>query len=145
MFVRSAHNYDRDEASEASGLVNVKPSKTQQQFKEQADINTIVKNFGVTGRVPVVARTPLIVDFDAPLDYRMMVDVLRDAQQKFMELPAKVRSRFANDPGEFVDFVQNPDNLDELRRMGLALEKPHVAAEGGKSGSSSGEQAGAPA
>lgn len=144
-YFRSARNYDADAASAASGLVCPEPTLTQQSQKDEADINVIVKRFGVTGKVPLDIREPILVDFDTPLDYRMMVDMIRDADEQFMKLPAAVRARFANDPAAFVDFASDPANVDELRKMGLAKEKANVAAEGGKSGAGAGEQAGASA
>lgn len=146
-YARSARNYDRNEVSAYTALTCPEPTKTQQHQAEAADINNIVRNFGVTGKLPLNVRQPLLVDFDAPLDYRMMVDLLRDARDQFMKLPAKVRSRFANDPGAFVDFCSDSGNLDELRKMGLAPipEVKNVAAEGGGPGKGAGGEAGTPA
>lgn len=41
-------------------------------------------------------------------------------KKSFMTLPASVRERFANDPGEFLKFAEDPANLDEMVDMGLA-------------------------
>jgi len=38
-----------------------------------------------------------------------------------MALDARTRERFDNDPGAFVDFCLDPSNLEELRKMGLAM------------------------
>lgn len=49
-----------------------------------------------------------------------------------MALPAQVRAKFSNDAAEFLDFVQNPKNADELVAMGLATkisDEPKVFAE----------------
>lgn len=144
-FARSANNYNRADASIRSALVCLDASKTQQHHKEQADINTIVKNFGVTGRVPAQIRAPILADFDGPLDYRMMQDALREAQASFAALPAKVRNRFANDPLAFVEFCSDAANAEELRALGLTVEVKRVAAEDRSSGTGAGEQAPAPA
>ena len=37
----------------------------------------------------------------------------------FIFLPSKIRKKFENDPKVFLDFVCNPENVDELRTMGL--------------------------
>jgi hypothetical protein len=47
----------------------------------------------------------------------------------FMSLPAKIRSRFQNDPGAFLDFVQNPENRDEMIELGLAKAQPRAPVE----------------
>ena len=33
--------------------------------------------------------------------------------------PSKARTKFDNDPGKFLDFVQNPDNELEFYELGL--------------------------
>lgn len=120
-FVRSEYNYDRDAASDESALRCLDPSRTQQSQAEEADINVIVKRFGVTGVLPQNVQVPLNVDFDATFDYRTALDLIREADQAFMKMPAEVRSRFENDAGLFVDFVSDPANIEEVRKLGLAV------------------------
>jgi len=38
----------------------------------------------------------------------------------FEELPSTIRAQFENNPEKFLEFVQNPDNLDKMRELGLA-------------------------
>lgn len=121
VFFRTGYNYDRDEASEASGLSCGEKSRTQQQFKEECDINTIVRRFGVTGQVPVSIAPIMQGDFVQALDFRQSMDLIVRARESFMELPAAVRSRFHNDAAEFVDFCSDPENLQEARKMGIAM------------------------
>jgi len=97
------------------------PGKTIQSQKEEADINTIVKRFGISGMLPTNVRTPLNIDFDQSFDFQSAMNLINDAQRAFMEMPADVRQRFGNDPGLFVDFASDPKNQDEARKLGLAL------------------------
>lgn len=120
VFLRTEHNYDRDLASQASALECKDVSRAQQHCKEECDINTIVRRFGVTGMLPTAARLPTYGDFDGVSDYHSALEALRSADEAFYDLPADVRSRFKNDPGAFVDFCSDPANLPELRSMGLA-------------------------
>lgn len=128
VFVRSEFNYDMDEASEASGLKCMDESLTKQSFAEEVDINTIVKRFGLTGQLPVDVRTPLNDDFEGVFDFKSAMDAVVQAQESFDAMPAETRARFHNDPAEFVDFCSNPDNLDEMRKLGLAIPKALEAA-----------------
>ncbi|WP_445772243.1 hypothetical protein, partial [Rheinheimera sp.] len=48
MFIRTPYNYDTNLASEESALYCSDVSRTQQNAKEECDINTIVKRFNVT-------------------------------------------------------------------------------------------------
>lgn len=105
------------------------PSRAIQSQKDEANINTIVRNFGVTGTVRQAAVPPTYGDFDGIDDYRSAVEAVKAAQDSFGALPSSVRSRFHNDPGAFLEFVENPANLPELRTMGLAPLPPDPPAE----------------
>lgn len=142
MFVRSGFpfNYDAGEASFESGLECKDESLTLQSQAEDADINVIVKRFGVTGQLPQVRMPPTYGDFDSVDNYREALDLIREADRSFMLLPADVRARFKNDAGAFVDFAMDPANIEELRKMGLAVPKQEVSDGGearGKEGATS--------
>lgn len=125
VFVRAMWNYDRDAASLESGLDCQDPTRAQQQFKDECDINTIVERFGITGKMPEALVTPMTGDFTEVVDYQTALDLLRQADEAFMTVPADVRARFENNAGAFVDFVSDPANLEEVRKMGLArVESP---------------------
>ncbi|AXH77972.1 MAG: internal scaffolding protein [Microviridae sp.] len=120
MFIRSAFNYDVDEASDESGLVCPEPTRTQQQFCEECDINVIVQRFGITGAMPESMVLPTYGDFSGVGDYQSAIDAISQAQEAFMQLPGHIRAKFGHDPGAFVDFCSDEANIDELRSMGLA-------------------------
>lgn len=128
VFVRNPYNYDRDAASVDSGLECLDDSMTQQQFKDDADINVIVRRFGITGELPVGVRMPTYGDFDLVNDYQSALEAMREAEASFMAMPANVRERFANDPQKFLDFCADSRNIEEARKLGLvpAAEVPPV-------------------
>lgn len=123
-FVRSAFNYDRDAASQESGLLCEDPSRTQQSFAEECDINTICRRFGVTGMLPQNVAPVLDSAFHEIFDYQSALNVMRQADESFMTMPAHVRARFHNDAGEFVDFVSDEDNRYEAIKLGLVMPPP---------------------
>lgn len=133
-FVRSAYNYDMNAASDEAGLncqVDVEtgeltPSLTKQSFAEECDINTIVRRFGLTGQLPSNVRMPSYEDFSEVVDFQSAMFAVRSAQESFMQMPADIRSRFHNDPGEFVDFVAKDENRAEAERLGLVTPRPAV-------------------
>jgi phage internal scaffolding protein len=49
---------------------------------------------------------------------------IMEAQNRFMELPAKVRKEFDNDPGAFLAFLENPNNYDRAIELGLIERQP---------------------
>lgn len=122
--LRTPYNYDADAVSRETGLACADPTRAQQQFKEDSDINTIVKRFGLTGQLPDNVRVPVEGDFSNVTDYQSAMNVVRRAQESFMEMPADVRERFGNDPGKFVAFVNDKNNLDEARKLGIAVAAP---------------------
>lgn len=102
-------------------------SRTQQQFVEECNINTIVKRFGLTGTVPVPRKLPTYGDFSGVIDYQTALNSVLQAEESFSSVPSEIRRRFDNDPQKFLDFVVNPDNMDELRKLGLASPAPDVS------------------
>lgn len=108
------------ERSRAFSTVNDEESMTQQDDAKDADINVIVSRFIKSGQLPQMIQPALSGDFTNALDFRECQDKLTAANQAFAEIPAKIRARFSNDPAQFIEFASNPENLEELRKMGLA-------------------------
>lgn len=113
-----------------------KGSKTRQEFKQECDLHSLVKKFGRTpeGRRALAnaqgfAETCQFGDVSAVPDFRAARDAINASNAAFMALPPKVRRRFENDPAEFLDFMQNPANLEEARFLGLCKPAPQDAAE----------------
>lgn len=123
VFCRSAFNYDMDLASDQSGLKCLDPSLTQQQFKEESDINTIVDRFMKSGVLPTPINMPQFIDYEGVFDFQSAMNVIREADENFMRLDAKVRSRFNNSPQEFLEFFSDAENIPEAIRLGLAIPK----------------------
>uniref|UniRef100_UPI0040471F15 hypothetical protein n=1 Tax=Yoonia sp. TaxID=2212373 RepID=UPI0040471F15 len=133
MFIRNPYNYDTNLASEESALYCEDPSRTKQSFKEECDINTILKRFNVTGQLPVGPLQPQYGDFSGVFDYQTALNAVIAAQESFNALPAMLRNRFANDPAAFVDFCSDESNREEMIRLGLVIEKAtEVAVESPK-------------
>ena len=123
MKFRSA--YDNHEVmSTDTGLKCLDSSLTQQQFKEESDINTIVDRFMKTGHLPDPVSMPQYVDYEGVFDFQSAMNVVRQADENFMRMDAKVRARFHNSPQEFLEFFADPANADEAVRLGLATSKP---------------------
>jgi len=129
-----ASAYDNfDDRSDEFGLSCKDPSLTQQQFKDESDINNIVDRFMKTGHLPDPVSMPQYVDYEGVFDFQSAMNVVRQADENFMRMDAKVRARFHNSPQEFLEFFADPANSDEAVRLGLAVaipkESPPAAAE----------------
>lgn len=125
-FFRTEYNYDMNIVTEQTALVCKDPSRTRQEFAEDADLNVIVARFGIGHEMPQNVTPPMSGDFSAVPDYRGAQDLLRKANEVFGNLPAKVRSRFDNDPAQYIDFLENPDNEAEAIALGLASKPAPV-------------------
>lgn len=121
--VRKPLEYDAAMASTLSSMTFAKPSRTQQHFKEESDINFIVNRFLKTGTLPDVNPSAMYGDFlHAPGSYQEALNLVIEAQDGFNALPAEMRARFNNDPGELLTFLQDENNRDEAITLGL-IEK----------------------
>ena len=130
VFLRTPYNYDVDQVSNETGLRCLDDSLTQQQFKEESDINTIVDRFLKSGVLPTAASMPQYVDYEGVFDFQSAMNVVKAADDNFMRLDAKVRARFNNSPQVFLEFFANPDNAEEAVRLGLAIPKaPSAVAQ----------------
>jgi len=97
---------------------------TKQSFKDECDINSIVKKALKNGLLPDGNPNPIYGDFSDVKDYQQGLNVVMKAEAQFSSLPAHIRSRFQNDPAKFLEFATNADNLDEMRKLGLAKKAP---------------------
>lgn len=79
-------------------------------------------------------------DFTSALDYQSSLNQVIDAEAAFMDLPAKVRARFGNDPAQLIGFLESADpaDLEESVKLGLRdappeppPPQPKKAASGG--------------
>ncbi len=141
MRVKNPVTYDRDKNSDSAKFVFYKPSRTQQQFRAECDINTILERFNITGQLPVGSVQPQYGDFSGITDYQSALNAVMAAQDSFLALPAKVRARFDNDPALFVDFACDEANRDEMKALGLLHEEAASAAVTSPSEPVSGEPA----
>lgn len=125
-FLRTPYNYDVEKVSQLTGLLCEDPSLTQQQFAEQADINYIVKQFGLTGELPDKYQAPNYADFEGVFDYQSAQHAMIDADRRFMAMPAELRYRFGNTPQGLIEFLSDPKNAEESVKLGLRDAKTPI-------------------
>jgi len=121
--VKNPITYDRDKNSDLAKLVFVNPSRTKQSFRDECDINYILRQFNVTGQLPTGSVQPQYGDFSGITDYQSALNAVMAAQDSFLQLPAKLRARFDNDPALFVEFASDEANKDEMKALGLLRQE----------------------
>lgn len=91
---------------------------TQQQFKDECDINYLIRHYN--GQTP---PPPVYGDVSEFSDLQSAIDIVDSANDAFMALPSKVRDDFGHDMASFFAFANNPSNYQYLVDNGLALKK----------------------
>jgi len=93
---------------------------TKQSFSAECNINTIMAKYARTGLIEHVSkRQGNYGDFSNVQNYHDSINQVNAAHDMFYELPSALRKRFSNDPGSFIDFVSDPNNIEEMRSLGL--------------------------
>jgi hypothetical protein len=104
MQLRTPYNYDRDEVSKNTALISDSETLTQQNFKDETDLNIMIRKYGVLPVNEVNWK-----EFDAtviPKDYQELQNMMLEADKAFMQLPAEVRKAADNDPTKFLAMVE---------------------------------------
>lgn len=115
MEIRTKYNRQK-----ANGLKFEKPSMTKQSFKDECDINNIMRKYQNTGQLPAMIKSnPTYGDFSKVGSYQESLHVVMKAQEQFDALSSKIRRRFDNDPAKFLEFCNNKENREEMIELGL--------------------------
>lgn len=100
--VRQPRAHDRRAVQNRTAIdTTSQPCKVQQQFKDEVDVNTIVRRFGV-GQIPAGREDGVYGDFTGIDSFSSAAERVELARRGFMALPAETRERFDNDPGRFL-------------------------------------------
>lgn len=94
------------------------PSLTKQSEMDSCDINKIIAVHGI----PENTKQGLFGDFSDSSSFLEAQQIISFANQQFAALPASVRQRFNNDPAQMLAFVDDPANMDEMVKIGLATK-----------------------
>ena len=120
---RVPYDRERDEAEGAAAGTSFvgQESLTQQSFTKDCDINEIVRRCGVLDdELPPPPSDPRYYgDFTRVPDLREVLELGREAKDRFMALPAKVRAKFDNEPAKLWSWIQDPENHDQAVKLGL--------------------------
>lgn len=107
--------------------INNEPSRTQQQFKDDCDVNKIIAKYRTTGEFNHLTRkNGIYADVSNITDYQDSLNKVLSAQAAFAALPSNIRTKFGNDPSQLLNFLQDPNNYDEGVELGLFEKKPEA-------------------
>lgn len=104
---------------------------TDQTARDACDINFIMKKYEKTGQLTDLIKAgmesqagALYGDFSKPMDLQKALDLTEHAKMQFAMLNAHVRTRFDNDPVKFLEFMDDPNTVEEQANMGLRERIP---------------------
>ncbi len=93
--------------------------KTQQHYKDECDINTIIRKYNDTGLLPMNMAGPPQYGYATSQTFTEALQTVALSTQEFMKLPSEIRTEFNNNPAEFLDALHDPSRRDELVKLGL--------------------------
>lgn len=101
------------------------PGRTKQSFSEESNINLIMAKYEKTGMLDHLnTHQGDYGNFIGAQDYHTSMNLIREAGEAFMTIPAGVRAKFDNDPARFLAYVQDPENKAGMVKLGLAHPSP---------------------
>lgn len=112
-------------SEDKSTIKEYSDGRTKASFKDECNINLIVKKYQSTRHIPGVRENGQYSDITAMELHDAMVQVA-EAKTMFEELPSNIRDQFENDPVKFLDFTQDPENVDDMIELGLAKRIPEA-------------------
>lgn len=95
---------------------------TRQEFKAECNINNIMAKYQKTGIIDHIMKYSPTYGEYSPIDFQEAMDTIKQGESLFAELPSKARKYFNNDPAEFMEFVNDPENIEKLVELGLAFK-----------------------
>ncbi len=115
-------NYDPDAPPKDWGV-----TRTKQSEEEKCNINNIIKMYTRTGELTHVSASLMSYrDMSGIPDMQTAMNIVADAQSSFMELPSQIRKECNHNVGDFLEYVDNPDNTNTLVDAGVLPESERI-------------------
>ncbi len=94
-------------------------TRAKQSMARETDINVIMAGYKQNGLLTHVNRHQGEYGEFTVIDFHEAMNTIVSAERMFETLPSEIRTRFNNDPGLFLDYVDDPANAAGMREMGL--------------------------
>lgn len=111
---------------------------TQQHFKDDCDINKIVGKYLRGEDMSSYMRHAQYID-DASITSLTLVEaenIVAKSREAFAALPAQDRDFFANDPVNFVRYMEDPEHLEDSYTRGYRIKPKGSTLTAGEQSSS---------
>ncbi len=101
-----------------------KDGRTKQSFRDETDINQIMKRAQVSGTISHLAKHEgRYADFST-FDFFENTLMLARGREIFDDLPVELRKEFSQSPEDFFRYVNDPANKDRLHELLPGLAEP---------------------
>ena len=93
----------------------LQPSRTQQHFKDECDIDRILTKYSQTGFLvdPLAPRRDFLFgDFSESVSFMDAQNRIARVREAFDSLPSQIRDRFANDPYRLLSWLEDSNNTE---------------------------------
>lgn len=102
------------------GFETTGDSLTQQSHAQAADVRNIIKQYDRTGLIANVNKgIAQYGDYSEVNEYAESLNMVRQANESFAQLPSHIREQFNNNAGLFFEFATDPKNSEKMIEMGL--------------------------
>lgn len=108
---------------------------TEQHHEKACNINSIIARYQKTGLVDHVQKYEGVYGDVTGADFKSAMDLVKNAETEFHELPSSVRKHFDNDPSAYLDLVMTDEGVQELTNILNPEEKndpPEPPSDGPK-------------
>lgn len=123
---RSATWFTNEVFNASTGEFEPMPSMTKQSHVAECDLNRIMKQFNPREQALIMSRQAQggsYTDLPDEFDFQEAQNINIRAIDAFSSLSSTLRTRFENDPAQFLAFMSNPENTDEAVKLGLASKR----------------------
>lgn len=110
-------------------ICNPEGGRTKQSFADDANINVLVKRWLGGVPIPEPKNPGMYGDFSEIGTYFEAQNMVGEAMEHFMLLPAEIRQEFDNDPGKMIEFLEDPENAERAEELGLVAPSLNESAE----------------
>lgn len=97
---------------------------TDPSFAEECDINNIMARYMAGQGFPENLKKPTFDDFFEAPDFLQAQQIVLEATTQFEALPSSLRERLNHDPARFLEYLKDPINQAEARKLGLLKTPP---------------------
>jgi phage internal scaffolding protein len=98
-------------------------SKVRPEFKDEMDLNNILKKYQTRDIPEHLKRQGVFADYSSYTDLGQHLENIQSVQERFDMLPSSTREKFQNDPIQMLTFLQDANNDEESISLGL---KPKI-------------------